>query len=745
MPENRLFENQKIGVYGSTGNPCAEDFDLKDLSETEVTDGIILKERPALSNEELLQFGNIRIEEHEKWIKDISLALDKSEEEAPTETLANNAVRKKSVSLKNYSLQQIHQQILRANTVSGAAALLGTSPNTYSGIWENLFLRGKPLSYERLRELSPEAVEAILGAAYHQPMQADKVDLRDYTLAHIHQQILNANNVTLAATSLGTSPQNLYRRLSIFIYDGEPLSYNALRTLTQEAAAALWGDAYHQPMQADRTDLRKYTLAYIHQQILKASSVNEAAALLGTSGTTLEIQLGRVIYQEQPLSFDSLKQLTLEAALAVWGDAYHQPMQADKVNLRDYTLAHIHQQIIKTKTAKGAAALLGTNATTLSMHLGKLTCLGQPLSIAYLKQLSQEDAEAMWGEAYHQPLQTDKTNLGTFTLFHIHQQILNSRNNSGAAASLGASSEALFRYLSKFNYDGQPLTYDILKQLLPEDAEAMWGVSYHQRMEASKKSTLQTFTLSYIHEQILKADNITRAASLLGVNSKTLDTHLGKFTCEGESLSYNALKLLSQEAAAALWGNAYHQPMQAKRTELKNYTLAHIHQKVISAKNQTQAAALLGTGRKTLAGHLAKLIYQRQPLSFEVLKHLSQDDAQKIWGDFYFKQIMDLYMPSTAPGLISDTDEAVVSQRKRNEILEDGNTLENGLEEPMAQEKQRMIVFNEISNLNSTSLNEGFTDTLTNPFGFFANKKIKTSHITSKPNNGFNYGNTEMS
>jgi hypothetical protein len=511
--------------------------------------------------------------------------------------------------------------------------------------------------------LSIEEAQEYWAEAYHQPMVPLKKKISDYRLAYVHELALKTENILCTANLLGVPSKTLERCLSKFNYEHEILTFDTLKSISKENAQGHWGDGYQQFLVRERVNLKKLSFQFIHHHILQAKSCNQAAKALGITRDRLKSHLAKEIYLEKPLSFARLKEITAEQAQNIWQAQYLQPMNTKKIALKDLPLAIIHQRVQHASSSIQAAIKLGVNIETLKSHLAKFVYNDLPLDIKTLQELSFEEAKNYWSELYERPFLRIKIDINRYTVAEIHDAILNTNNITEASRLLAVGHSTLRLHLAKFCISDQPISYELMKNCSSEMAQFLWGEAYNKPMDA--RINLNNCAFSFIHEQILKANDMKQAASFLSVTPFTLMAYLGRIIIEDEPLTFQRLNQMSTESAKVLLGERYDQPIQTKAPNFNQFTLAYIHKQILKANNNTEACALLGLSYDGIHSSLENIIYNQHPLTPELLKRMSVQKAQKIWGDAYYLTLEEINQLSETMSNNCRTDSDAPPARKR--------------------------------------------------------------------------------
>jgi DNA-binding protein Fis len=572
-------------------------------------------------------------------------------------------MKSKTIKLCMYTIAHIHQQVIQTNSLSNAAIQLGVAAKTLKIYLEKFNYKNAPLTYKIFKALSIEKAQEYWAEAYHQPMVAPKKKISDYKLAYVHELVLKTKNISSTANLLGVHSKTLERSLSKFNYEHESLTFDILKRISKKKAQMHWGNIYQQFLFQERVDLKKLSFQFIHQHILQATSCNQAANALGIARDSLKCHLSKEIYLDKPLSFARLKKITEEQAQNIWQEQYLQPMNTKKIAIEDRSLATIHQRIRHASSSTQAATKLGVNIETLRIHLAKFFYNNLPLDIKTLQELSFEEAKNYWPELYERPFLRVKIDINEYTVAEIHDVILNTNNLTEASRLLAVRHCTLRSHLAKFCIEDQPISYELVKSCSIEMAQFLWEEAYNKPMDA--RINLNNFAFSFIHEQILKANDMKQAASFLGVTPLTLMTYLGRIIIEDEPLTFERLNQISIERAKELFGERYEQSLQTKAPNLNQFNLAYIHKQILKANNNTEAYALLGLSYDCIHLYLENIIYNQEPLTQEQLKRMSVQKAQEIWGDAYYLTLKEINLLRATMSNKCRTDSDAPPARKR--------------------------------------------------------------------------------
>jgi hypothetical protein len=179
-----------------------------------------------------------------------------------------------------------------------------------------------------------------------------------------------------------------------------------------------------------------------------------------------------------------------------------------KKKLNTHTIAEIHQIIRESYTPKDAASKLKVSSKTLEHHLDKFSYMGRPLDFKFLQELSEENAQLYWQEAYNKPMQVQSFSLDKCTFAQMHQQIRNAKSVHTLAADFGVSDAAIKLHLAKFQINNQPMTFQLLHSIDEHEFQIHMGDQYQQLMK-SKIVKLCTYTIAQIHQQVMETNSLS--------------------------------------------------------------------------------------------------------------------------------------------------------------------------------------------------------------------------------------------
>ena len=156
------------------------------------------------------------------------------------------------------------------------------------------------------------------------------------------------------------------------------------------------------------------TVERIHQVILAASNISEAATVLGVGIVTLASHLSKFIVDGELLSFDVFKRLSVELAKQIWGADYRKAMVAPLIELKGYAGSYLHEIARCSQSVREAAIKLGVMDHTLTRYLSKFSFNGNKLTFHIFKKLSVTQAADVFGGAYDQFNPSQRKNLTSY-------------------------------------------------------------------------------------------------------------------------------------------------------------------------------------------------------------------------------------------------------------------------------------------------------------------------------------------
>lgn len=448
--------------------------------------------------------------------------------------------------MAQYTVAEIHNAVYSSSTVKEAAqALRVRSYALESHLGKYTFANGQRLNFSYFKKLSPQKVQEIWSESYNLPMKLAAVEINELPIAYIHEQIQKLGNATLAAAFLGLPSR---QPLMQFLYK-LGLNFLDFQKLSPATVLHRWPVPSPQFAKKNKKTIANCTPAEIYAAISRAQSNTGAAHSLGIQHTTLSIFLGRYSYQHKRLNFSLLRALSLEEAKTIWqekGEDFYGPIETQKVNLADYTLAQLHKKIRRTKSISATANFLGVTSVTLERHLGKFSYKNCPLTFEILQQLSIHEAETAWKSNYYKRMPPPTIQIGAYPLSRIHQLAHTHPLASKAANDLGVTVVTLHHYLRGFTYHNKPLTYEIFRKLSVVEAEGAWGEMYYQPpFSPTKINYLQRDGANFPVGQERMGSLGERATRLPAVNNfyrKYPLSHLKKITPE-KAQTLNALPL----------------------------------------------------------------------------------------------------------------------------------------------------------------------------------------------------------
>lgn len=253
------------------------------------------------------------------------------------------------------------------------------------------------------------------------PRNLSRKKFNNIPLRDIHP-IVRSHMMQHAARILNCSLSTLQRFLQKYSLNGAPLSYRKLKQLTvAQAEDAIQN--YNTPLFfSDAVNnneftvansscnllgfsrFREWTLSQLHEFILTKVNANpdipynDIAGEIGIASDVLNRCIGRYIFKNRLLDFNTLKELPIESGKNI--SNYFEPIKFQKNKLKNFSLAYIHQKIIHSKSKFGAAISLGVHQRTLCGYLANYRYQDKKLTYRKLKALTPQEAEQLWPDHY---------------------------------------------------------------------------------------------------------------------------------------------------------------------------------------------------------------------------------------------------------------------------------------------------------------------------------------------------------
>ncbi|HWY36647.1 MAG TPA: hypothetical protein VNX68_18530, partial [Nitrosopumilaceae archaeon] len=319
-----------------------------------------------------------------------------------------------------------------------------------------------------------------------------------------------------------------------------------------------------------RVSVDKYTIAHIHKQIIQLRnehcltrevSACEVSTLLGTVIETLRQHLnkfpslGMFDRSSSPLTFEYLCSLSAEEVARYFPDNSHDLLMVEEKrnNFNAYSLADIHRAILQASGISNACTVLKIHSNTLKSWIAKFELDGKLLTFKSLKNLSLQFAGELYGEQYNALLRKISP-LCQGTMADIHEKIRESKSLSQASSLLGINQNTLKDHLSRFTFDETNLSFAYLRNLSVPAAKKKFGTQYDQPM-VIERVDLWKYSMSHLHETILKVKTFQQAARALHSNRSSLRNHLmHRFKLCKKSSVLEQLKKLSPNEAVCFFG-----------------------------------------------------------------------------------------------------------------------------------------------------------------------------------------------
>jgi hypothetical protein len=149
------------------------------------------------------------------------------------------------------------------------------------------------------------------------------------------------------------------------------------------------------------------------------------------------------------------------------------------------------------------------------------------------------------------------------------------------------------------------------------------------------KSLHLKYTVADIHQAIIGGSVKECCEKLKIDNEEILHVHLGKFILDSEVLTLNFLKKTTVRKAFEIWEDDYYRLMPSPIINMSFYTGQHLHTVVSSSNTTLEASRKLGVQEHLFTGFLQRFTHDKIPLTFEILKCLSDVEAFMVFGDHY--------------------------------------------------------------------------------------------------------------
>ncbi|MFA6303519.1 MAG: hypothetical protein WC627_10390 [Legionella sp.] len=409
---------------------------------------------------------------------------------------------------------------------------------------------------------------------------------------------------------------------------------------------------------------KKRSFSLVHQTIIKSANVEEAASKLGVFGIPLEKYLNQILFDGQPLTFHSLKNLSIMQVKSEFKDAYNHHMAAQAANLAEYDIRYIHQ-CIQNHSLTAASFKFLMVGPTFKVQLSKFTFKDKPFIFEDFKQLSAQSLDAMVkSQDFEIIAMPHKTRQVNYSMDYIHRIIIKSSSISNACTLLKLHFRTLITYLGKFN-----LTYLRLKNELTEKSMALEYGEYYKKVWVPKIKGADSYPFSVLHNHIYKNGNTRITNRILveniGLNHSTLEQYLAKIKYNGESLSIDRLKSITPKDLEQAWGSStYNKPIKKEKLVLDSLPFNYIHKVISKSSKILTAGNTLGVDKGVLERYLGKFGFD-----FTSLKAMKEKDMLARYPDRYNQpwqstptdlkkfSIRDIHK------VISQTKEGVVAHR----------------------------------------------------------------------------------
>ncbi|MDP1604882.1 MAG: hypothetical protein Q8M03_16650 [Legionella sp.] len=157
---------------------------------------------------------------------------------------------------------------------------------------------------------------------------------------------------------------------------------------------------------------------------------------------------------------------------------------------------------------------------------------------------------------------------------------------------------------------------------------------------------IQSYSLAFIHAQLIANPSIEEVASELRVTPTALEEHLARFKYKGVPVTAEYLKNTAPQDLINIFGNLYCKPIVNRRpsngTGISDYSMKQIHALIRISTSIIKVAEALGTAHYTLINQLENFKYKDQSLTFEQWQNLAIEDAQKEAGAKYPERLLKI-------------------------------------------------------------------------------------------------------
>jgi hypothetical protein len=155
-------------------------------------------------------------------------------------------------------------------------------------------------------------------------------------LSTIHNALLSTDNDTDASILLGVHPKTLQEFLKNCRINDLHLSTQTLKTISREEGLQRFGTGYDQPLCTYFSNIKQYSIAFIHSLCQRTENIAEAADQLYVSVKFLQYHLKQITLDGIGFDYNKLKYLSAEQAEVLWGVMYHTPIMPEAM----YTEPH---------------------------------------------------------------------------------------------------------------------------------------------------------------------------------------------------------------------------------------------------------------------------------------------------------------------------------------------------------------------------------------------------------------------
>ena len=472
------------------------------------------------------------------------------------------------------------------------------------------------------------------------------------TLEEVHRVILSCASLKEAANELGWLEDKLASFLASYPHEKMLIDFHSLKALSAEEAYQTLGVLYKNRLQ--HLVLESYSLRQIHEEIIKKRTLSGVAKFFNVSEEAFLRHLNRGRYLGQAFDFETLHSLSILEAHLYFQESYDQPLHAISVDLNRCSFKYIHRAIRQSGFLLGAAKLLGLPEAVLRDRLENFFYRDVAIDVRWLLSQSEEKAAVFFGKNYEMPLlksdipcEEKKIEIAAgFSLSDIHLALLSQGSFLEAAKSLCVSPQLFFRYLIRYEgiYGGgiQYFNFAQLAKMSFSKATEIFGAFYDMTLWVEKINDLSLCALNVIHRAIIESDSVEEAAGWLGVTPSDLNNYLLRYDDGQIAFTYEVFRRLTFQAAADYFGERYDEFSLEKRKKIEDYTLKELHEIILFSETSVEAARCVGVYRWVFIAHLRAGGHQGDYFTFEMLKKIGVNTAQKIFGAYYDRVLMPI-------------------------------------------------------------------------------------------------------